>query len=62
MRDTMLTPEEHDWYWKAREKLLTQQRLIHDDMKMPNRYQEYREVVNELERLERWRRACIRPV
>jgi len=49
-----------DWYKKAKQNLISQKKVIYDtsDREMPNRYHRYYEVTIEIEKLERWKRAC----
>lgn len=50
----------NSWYGKARSHLLEQKKIIYDasNKEMPDRYQRHCEIVNELEKLERWRESC----
>jgi len=48
------------WYRKIKWELLSQKEAICNasNEEMPDRDQRYREVIDELEKLERWKRAC----
>ena len=54
----MEVSDNYDWYQKAKNQLLAQKKLLYDDMNVPNRYWKYCEIVNEIEKLNRWHRAC----
>lgn len=49
-----------DWFEKAKQVLLLQRKVICEvpNRKVPDKYYRYREVEDELEKLEQWRRFC----